>query len=267
MIEDLVRQVDNLQRTVDGLVLPEMSRDMISPFQALPGLVGFWPMSSVQRSTGNVADLGGQTRTLTYNGNPTYNIYNNLVPYLDLDGTGDFLSRADETDLDILGTETVFASGVRGLACGGYYWWDNKDTVNGDGMLDKTDLVNQRSYELFSGTTPIFRVSSNGTAVTTVTSTVTHTTSAWYFVVARYTPSTELAIFVSEPGGGLTKTINTTSIPASIFNSTSQLEIGRINLAATALDGRVALQFLCANALPDALISSLFQQTRVLFGV
>ncbi|NJO31403.1 MAG: hypothetical protein HC874_30490 [Richelia sp. SL_2_1] len=75
-------------------------------------------MSSVQRSTGNVYDLSGQGRTLTYNGNPTFN-YTGLVPYVSLDGTGDFLSRADETDLDILGTETIYNSAVRGLTLGG----------------------------------------------------------------------------------------------------------------------------------------------------
>ena len=76
---------------------------MVSRYQTLPGLFGVWPFSSVQRSTGNVADFGGQQRTWTYNGNPTFNLYNNLVPYAELDGTGDFFSRADETDLDILG--------------------------------------------------------------------------------------------------------------------------------------------------------------------
>ena len=116
--QDLVKQLTLLQRRVDNQVVPEKSPDLISPFLALPGLVGFWPMSSVQRSTGNAYDLSGQTRTLTYNGNPTYNINNDFAPYIRLDGTGDFLSRADETDLDILGTETIYASTVRGLTLG-----------------------------------------------------------------------------------------------------------------------------------------------------
>ena len=31
----------------------------ISTFQNIPGLVGFWPMSGVQRSTGDTRDFGG----------------------------------------------------------------------------------------------------------------------------------------------------------------------------------------------------------------
>lgn len=264
MNEDFVRQVDKLQQEIDGLVKPEISMDLISPFLDLPGLVGFWPMSSVQRSTGNAYDLSGQGRTLTYNGNPTYNIYNSIIPYIDLDGTGDFLSRPDETDLDILGTETIYASGVRGLTLGGWYWFDDNTPAAVEYMISKFGGGGQRSFALTRRTDQVARMllSTDGTALVQVDSTVALDDGAWYFYVGRFEPSTELAVFVNG-----VKTTNATAIPASIFNSTASFEIGAQGGGGSLQNGRSSLDFLCANNLPDALINSLFQSTRGAFGV
>jgi hypothetical protein len=203
---------------------------------------------------------------MTYTGNPTYNIYNNLVPYIDLDGTGDYLARADETDLDILGTEAINASSVRGLTLGGWFWFDALSGGTARGIIGKNVVTgNQRSYVIFITVADVFQfaVSVDGTATTTVNSTVTPATGQWYFMVGRFIPSTEISIFVNG-----TETPNTTSIPASIFNSTAAFEIGRF-LAnnANVIDGRATFCFLSMNALPDAWIFSLFEQSRVLFGV
>ncbi len=240
----------------------------ISKFLLLPGLIGFWPMSSVQRSTGNAYDLSGQGRTLTYNGNPTYNIYNGFVPYIDFDGVGDFLSRADETDLDVLGSETIYYSGVRGLTLGGYFWLEN--LAGSQGLISKwVGAGNQRSYDLLFSGSFFARVNSTGAAPGgnfTATSLVTPVTNQWFFIVNRFIPSLSIDIFVTNPVTSiLTKDTNTTSPVASIFNSTAALEIGRIT--PSLLTGRASLCFLCANALSDALIDALFQQTRRLFGV
>lgn len=237
-------------------------------FLSLSGSVGFWPMSSVQRSTGNAYDLSGQGRTLTYNGNPTYNIYNDIVSYLDLDGTGDYLSRTDETDLDILGTETIYNSSVRGLTIGGWFYNNANFAAGGTGLIGKYNFNagSNGSYLLYGTTTTPTMLVTNGTTNTTRTSSVTVSTGEWWFGVGRYTPSSVLDIFVGK-SSGLTKTTNSTSIPASINNTTVPLEIGAFNVANNFYTGRVSLCFLCANALPDALISSIFQHTRKAFGI
>lgn len=233
----------------------------INTFQNIPGLVGFWPMSSVQRSTGNAFDLSSQTRTLTFNGNPTYNIHNDFMPYIALDGAGDFLSRADETDLDILGTETIYNSSVRGLTLGGWFF---VDTIGGGSvqLIGKSNPTgNQQSYQIIynPGNTITNRVSIDGSVLTDVTA--AGTTGNWLFVVGRFVPSTELSIFING-----TQTINTTSIPASIFNSSSSFEIGSFG-GGNFLNGRASLCFLSANILANAYINALFQQSRILFGV
>lgn len=262
----LQTEIDSLTarlRDIESQSAPVAAR-LVDPFLSLPGLVGFWPMSSVQRSTGNAYDLSGQGRTLTYNGNPTYNLFNGFAPYIDLDGTGDFLSRADETDLDILGTEAIYASAVRGLTMGGWFRAGAVGGANGAGLITKLDAGTQSSYALImaaSGTAPIFYVSGNGTALVTVASSVSPGTGNWFFVVGRYTPATKIDVFVN----GVVTT-NTTSIPASLFNSTTALNIGQY-AGANLLTGQAASLFLCANAAPDAKLTEVFSATRRYFGV
>jgi hypothetical protein len=259
VIEELIRQQGQLQRQVDNLIKPEVGYDFISPYLGLPGLVGFWPMSSVQRSTGNVYDLSGQGRTLTYNGNPTFNIYNNIIPYIDLDGTGDYLGRADETDLDILGTESWAA--VPGLTMGGWFYYTQDATY--EALITKSGGAGQRGYYIRKDidNTVTMYMSSDGTTIYNSGGSST-TLSDWNFVVGRFVPSTSIDIWNNN-----TKTSNTTSIPASQFNSSAPFQISGYNGTTQLLTGRASLCFLCANALPDALISSLFAQTRGLFGV
>ncbi len=256
--ESLDRRIRNLETSDQGILLG----NVLASYLALPGLVGFWPMSSVQRSTGNCYDLSGQGRTLTYNGNPAYTYYNGLVPYIDLDGTGDYLSRTDETDLDITGTESVFTSGVAGLTMGGWFWMDA--IVNGDGLMSKDDSasVAGSAYTLqcAAGNSITFRAF--GVSENNITSAAL-STGVWYFLVGRFVPSVSVDLWVN-----LTKSSNTTSIVASLNNSASPFNIGnRTSGGASLLDGRVSLCFLCANALGDDLISYLYQTSRVLFDV
>lgn len=272
MLNDIYKQLVSLQKQIDNLVEPEVesasdkATKTIALFQLIPGLVGFWPMSSVQRSTGNAYDLSGQGRTLTYNGNPTFSIYNNLTPYVDLDGTGDYLSRADETDLDILGTETVYASSNRGLTMGGWFWFDDAPGAT-ETMMSKFTSAPAVSYylERITGGQIMAVVSGDGTFVNakTATSSVTPSTGSWFFCAGRYIPSTSLSVFLNSH----TPVTNTTAIPASIFNSSAPFQISGFNSANQVMDGRASLCFLSANALPDAWISRLYRQSKGLFGL
>ena len=240
----------------------------ISQFLAIPGLVGFWPMSSVQRSTGNVYDVSGQNRILTYRGNPTYNYYNNLVPYVDLDGVGDYVDRADETDLDILGTETIFPAAIRGLTYVGWYWLNNPAALATQvPMFKGTNAAGTFAYwltKLNTGPDMAFRVSVDGTAVTSVTSTVSLVANTWYFIAGRFIPSTSLDIYINT-----TLTSNAVAIPASIFNSAQPFAIGGIGGASPGvyLPGRASFCALSANALSDTCILNLYNSTRTMFGV
>ena len=230
-----------------------------SNFLSLPGLRGFWPMSSFDEG-GNAYDLSGQGRTLTYNGNPTYN-YVGLAPYIDLDGTGDFLSRADEAGLDISGTESYVAAAAQGLTMGGWFYFNNLDPNRS--LINKWDAAtNQRAYLFQTNTDWRFAVSNNGVASKWLMTGVTPAAATWYFSVARFIPSTEVAIFVN-----MTKYADVTAIPASLFNSNVGLGVGGSAAGGGLWPGRISFCFLCATALSDTMIGALFQQTRNLFGV
>lgn len=234
-------------------------------FLGLPGLRGYWPMGAFD-SSGNAIDQSGNARTLTYNGGapgPLYNYTTQGGPYIDLDGTGDYLSRADEAGLDILGTESYVATAVRGLTLGGWFYFDR--LAADEHLLGKLGASGQFSYrivKLVSGNVVRLAISGNGTAQSTV-DTAAVSTAAWYFIVGKYTPSTEIAIYLNG-----TETTATASIPASIFNSTAEFRIGQDNGGFShLLDGRASNCFLCAMLLSDTAIDNIYQNTKASYGL
>jgi len=245
---DLERRLRRQEAKPTGPTLGEFYAQHLG----LMELRGLWTMASVDESAA-VYDLSGQGRTLTNNGPAFRAPYNDLIPYCDFTGT-EYLSRPTESGLAITGA----------LTFGGWYWLDSFGATD-LGLSGKyTAAGNQRSYLLYTNPTlPEARliVSSDGTAITQVNSGVALSTGAWNFLVGRFTPPTELAIFANG-----TKTVNTTSIPASIFSSSAAFILMGFD-GAGHRDGRASLNFLSAYNQSDALIDYLFQRGRVLFGV
>ena len=237
---------------------------VVGIYLALPGLRGFWPMSTVNES-GNAYDLSGQGRTLTYTGNPTYN-YDGFAPYVDLDGTGDYLTRGDEAGLDITGTEATVAAAVNGLTMGGWFWVDAFTVGQNYGFMGKSNTSgDQRGYLLYIGESGVYAgtVSNSGTVATTVTIAGSAiVTGGWEFLTMRFTPSTELALFVGD-----LKYTNTTSVPASIYGSSEDFQIGAFNAGTYNLDGRASMCFLSDMLLSDDIILALYGNTRALFDI
>jgi len=236
----------------------------------LPGLVGFWPMSSIAMDTFAVYDMSGQGRTLTLAGNPFYKVLSPTtyaVPYIDFDGTGDYLTRADEAGLDILGTEANYATANRGLTMGCWVQLDDGTPAASNYVMSKRGAAGQLAYFLvvFTDGTVFCQVSSDGTATTQAQTTGTVGTG-WVFVAMRFVPSTSLDVYLGV-GGALEKATNVTSIPAAIFNGNGAFNISGFNNGTNLLSGNVALPFLCAQQLSDEVLGFLFQNTRGLFGV
>lgn len=215
----------------------------------LPELRAFWPMSAFTESPFNALDLGGGIRTVTNNGGVSRGIYNDLVPYADFDGTNDYFSRTAAADTAISGAMTL----------GGWLWLDS--VAASQILMARYVAGSNQSYFLqySAGVGARFGVSGNGTTDQAVASS-NLTTGAWYHVVGRYMPSTEIAVFVNGA-----KTTNTTSIPASLFGGSAQFTIGALNGASQFLDGRAALCFLGAAALSDNQILDLYYAARPYF--
>ena len=267
-LSDLRQDVERLRRTArsshqqDALGEAAAWKAACSVMQALPGLRLFVPMSSFDEN-GDAFDLSGQDRTMSYNGDPTYN-YDGLAPYINLDGTGDYLSRADEAGLDILGTESYVAAGARGLTLGGWFWADALQDF--DAFLSKFVVVGNGSYLLRMDTAvnarASFLVSVDGLAITFsgTPPAGSLTTGAWHFIVGRFDPSAEVAVYFNG-----TFYRNAVAIPASIFNSNADFAVGGRSGGTALLDGRASLCFLCAAYHSDALVRALFAATRGLF--
>lgn len=164
-----------------------------------------------------------------------------------------YLSRADEDALSI----------HNDLTCGCWVYFDAESTGVATGILGKWYAVgNEYSYVLYKTSDNIltFAVSTDGVNIVSVNdSGENYAESQWFYVVGRFTPSTELALFVN--GSWY---INTTDIPATIFNSSEDFEIGRYNRS-NYLDGRVSQAFVSAYSIPDRFICSMFSHAKALY--
>lgn len=236
-----------------------------STIMALTGLRGFWPMSAFA-SGGNAFDQSGNARTLTYAGNPAYD-FDGLAPYIRFDGTGDYLTRADEAGLDILGTETYVAAGHRGLTLGG--WFRPEDDTNAQGLLSKWGAVGNYSYILWlngaAADDPItFGISDDGTNTSAAVSTTATTMNEWQFVAGRFNDAdtgAELAVWLNDNMDTAATARN------AIFNGNGPFNISGNNNGTSLYTGRASLCFLCAAALADATVWGIYQRTRALFKV
>lgn len=224
----------------------------LSSMLLLPGVRGLWGLGSVDEN-GDVYDHSGQGRTLTNVSALQFGVYNKFIPYAIHDGAADYLTRPDEAGLDITGVLT-FGCWVR----------SNAAPVATQTIIGKRNATgNQRAFRLIYDNTPALRVqvSSDGATTTEKISAVAYVSDTWVHLFARYTPSTELAIFVNGE-----KEVNTTSIPASLFNSSSAFRIGANGAGGEVLDGDTALGVLAAAAWDDSVIKTLYQTQRAIFS-
>jgi hypothetical protein len=133
-------------------------------------------------------------------------------PYIDLNGSDEYLSRSDDNWNRIGAFNLLCCSVVRGLAASG------TDVITG-----KYDTVgNERCWllRLNSGGNLDFGVSADGTAETFVVSSYTWATGEWTFVAGFFEPSALLRIYVAQmTDTNLTIDDVTASVPASCYNA------------------------------------------------
>jgi len=255
----LTRHIAELERELEDVrtrPYPRSFGAVIGGDLGLPGLHGFWPCSSIE--SGTIYDQSGQARHLTAT-DITLGIYNSVVSYLDFNGSTSNGLRADEAGLDITGALTL----------GGWFYQDTLPTGGATrALLSKSNVATQRSYELAiveSGGSvfPRILITTGGSSATqfSIAGTIPILAASWHFIVGRFDPTVELAIF-DNYNGVSGKTTNVASIPAAIFNSTSGFSMASYNGASGFMDGRGTLADLCAAVLPDALLVRLFQEGR-----
>jgi len=240
-----------------GLVTMRTWPEVVGHRLALPGLRGLWNMIDSGEAT--VQDFSPMGRHLTINGNPTYITYQASglpeVPALDFDGMGDYLSIADAAWNSITGAVTLLG------------WFRPDDaTPAALGSIAGHHVVtgNQRSFRLANLTAGTLEATASvdGTAFITQASAASMSDGVWHHCAFRYIPSTELSVFLNG-----VETLNTTSIPASLHNSTGAFSLGGTGDGGQLISGHLALWSLHAAALTDEAIEAGFAQERGLFSV
>jgi len=245
-------------------------KSAVSAVLALPALRGAWPMSSVNHTVADRAiDVSGQANHLTANagaGQVSFS-YDNLAPYgRTLSASTQYL---DSTDAgasdwaDILANEAYIISTERGLTVGG--WFETTDVTTRQALIGKW-----HPYLLQVGSaasTVRFVVRDVGGAATHSSGDLgTVTNDTWFFVVGRYVPggvNDDVEVYLN--GTWLSNAVATFS---PLADTDDEFEIGRRSQGATDyLNGKFSLCFLCACALSDAIVFSLYQQTRVMYGI
>ena len=224
----------------------------LSTLLYLPQLRATWPMSSVDNS-GNVHDISAQNRTLTNNNAATFSLIDNtFAPYVSMDGINQSLSRDHESGLEISHEMTL----------GGWFYLTN---TNDCGLISKYD------HSTPPNPTPkgyLLHIESN-TLLFTVSDTISQiaaskhsiTTNTWTFVTGRLSAvNTQYRadIFLN---ANITTGSTGNATPAT---NNKKFYIG-YNNDSNYLNGRAALCFLCATALPNTLIQNIYTATMPMF--
>jgi len=225
---------------------------VISLYQIIPGLRGFWPMAAIGTSNQaqDYSTLG--VHLTNVGGIQQIQEGDKLMPLSRFNGSTQYFTTAGDVH-DI----------TNDLSFGCWVKFDGIGST--EQLIAKWDgTANDRSYTASKSTGDVisFFTSSTGTNIFSVSSSVTVEAEVWYFVGARYTPSTELAVFVSQ-NGLLVKDTNTTSIPAALHNSSDSFILGSNN-ANFPLDGDMRLAWLSTRAVSDSWFNALYEHVRPL---
>lgn len=234
-------------------------------FLAVPMLRGFWPMTSVDEY-GAALDLSGQGRVLYYNGNPTYNLLSEVTPYIDFDGTGDYLSRPAEFGLTVTGAETYVASTRRGFTVGGWFKPDAAIAATQGFITQQNGTIIGSAFDLYlsdiaGGSDGVFNVYSGPATIAQGRVDVT-APDAWHFYVGVLDITAQNAYLYVDSEVNTNGTVITSMNP-----SLADFCIGGYSGGSMLLAGQAALCFCCAAALPAAMIAQLYSTSRGLFGV
>lgn len=274
-LTNLQRRTRFLEKEVDRLRRQETAGPdrVLSAFLTLPGLRGLWPFTSMGDSGAGV-DLSGQGRALTNNNSVDFAHSDKIGHAAYTAASSHYFSRADEAGLDIFGNEAYVASDIQGLTAGGWFWFNDEDVVAG--MIAKDNFVapatGDSSFALWRRNTNVarFLASSSGAGSSSISGNDSPllTAGGWFFVVGQWRPNDPTFNYMVSVNNVPSYAAGGPSAP--LFNATAPLEIGRRQESTGSLfylDGRSALCFLCAAAVPESQLGVVFECSRGFFGV
>lgn len=224
-----------------------------------PRLRGQWCASCDENV--NLFDHSGQGRTLTPNGAPGPQVQGwSISPYVQFGNVANawWYSRVDEPGLDL-----VFYVAV-------WTWIRFNGTSIGasTGLIGKWTAPAQQSWMLYKDVANQiqFVISSTGADAFIVNAVpADFVVNEWLFVAGIFNSSSSLTLYIGNARSGiLTAYQNIVGIPATMFNSNSPLEVGRIS-GGSYLGGDMIMWGLCEYPLWQVDIFNKFHQTRPLY--
>lgn len=252
--EDLSELLAILQ--AQGIGQPSMGA-LVGEYLSLPGLVGFWPGSAMGAS-GQLLDLSGNGLHLTNNNNVRFSA-DGIVPRLGFNGTSHYFSLASTSILNIGGNE-AYVTDLSGMTLGAWVYFDTT-AVATEAIVYKLNSTD-RNYFIQRRDTGVVRFGIyNSNIAYEIDSAKILPAGLWGFIAGRFKPSAAIKVWVND-----TTSENTISIPATIDKDAANFTIGASGVPGSYIDGRIALAFLCAAAVPDSKIMTLYHMGRRLFG-
>lgn len=259
-----------------GIEIKEMG-GLIAPFLSIPGLRGFWPMSSQDAGeagsaagAGNVYDLSGQGRDLIVNGNPifsgglddtasptTESADDIFAPTCRFDGSGDYLRYPDNAKLDL----------VEEITMGGWFYVTSQSAFQMlCGKAYAGDTAKQ-GYALFINSSNDWEArfgSASGNQTWSADASADF--NAWHFVVLRshgngFKGDLIVDKVITQSTGNL-GTGRATSEPFTVGASTIT-DTGTTYL----FTGRASCVFVAASAINDETLDNLYEITKGYFGL
>jgi hypothetical protein len=243
-------------------------KSAVSSLQIIPGIVAAWPMSVVRLDSqiDRVRDVGGGGYHLTTFNTPDFG-YDNLVPYMDLDGTNQYAERTAGAAswASVTGAEGHILAAQQGLFFGGWFRFDEAAPPAAQEILigKRTAAAGNYSYWLRRDTVngfAFFHTTNDGTALTTIDSNPTVLEqNIWYWIAGSFDNTANLnTLWVNNE----TFTVANNN---TIFDGNADFAIGSRSGGAGYLDGRASLCFLSQIAASNAIAFSVYQQQRAAF--
>jgi hypothetical protein len=153
----------------------------------------------------------------------------NSMEALDFDGTGDFITIADDNSIDFT-TALTISTWVQSTSGGSYGWIVDKK--NGGGECFKLDISAAEGGRIRTR----WWHSGDGSYKEVEDSTANYNDSTWHHIVATFEASTAIKIYVD----GVQTVSNTSSIPSSLDTSSDSLFIGSFIGSNYYFDGLIA---------------------------
>ena len=238
----------------------------------LPGIAGYWSMASVSYALlasgqvgvicGEQSGKGHNSHDLAYYPVGTENIfgYDGLIPYSVVTGASAHWRVGNILTYAITGLEPHIESDYRGLTIGA--WWQFSQTELAEGLMGKADLTYSYYMEKTVDNESRLVITDGASAYGITSSADDIDDNQWNLIIGRWQPGEYLSMFLNG-----VRTRSTTAIPNVISNVTADFYVGNSTPTASGASAkRVSRAFVCAMALSDTLIQSIWHHTRAMYG-